>query len=124
MSAVKRRDTEPELVLRKALYADGLRGWRCDYKRAPGRPDLAWPKRRVAVFVDGAFWHGHPSKHRPGRSGPYWDEKILKNVERDRRVDAELAAIGWVVIRVWDFEIKRDLTRIVERIRSALSEAG
>lgn len=121
MSAVKRRDTEPELRLRRALYADGLRGWRCDYRRAPGRPDIAWPGRRIAVFVDGAFWHGHPSRHQPGRSGAYWDEKIQKNVERDRRVDKDLASLGWVVIRVWDFDIQNDLPAVVKRIRSVVT---
>jgi DNA mismatch endonuclease (patch repair protein) len=75
----------------------------------------------LAVFVDGAFWHGHPSRHRVGRSGAYWDEKIAKNVERDRRVDAELRALGWRVIRVWDFEVKRDLDAVVLTVRSALS---
>jgi DNA mismatch endonuclease (patch repair protein) len=122
MAAVRRRDTEPELALRRALYAAGLRGWRCDFRRAPGRPDLAWPALRVAVFVDGAFWHGHPSRHRPGRSGTYWDEKIAANVARDRRVDAELEALGWIVLRIWDFEVRKDLEGAVERVKGALAE--
>jgi DNA mismatch endonuclease, patch repair protein len=116
MATVKSRDTSPEVALRKALYAAGVRGWRCHYKRAPGSPDLAWPKRRVAVFVDGAFWHGHPSRHKPGRSGAYWDEKIAANVERDRRVDWALGALGWRVLRLWDFEVKRELASCVERV--------
>lgn len=116
MAAVKRRDTSPEIGLRKALYAEGIRGWRCDYKRAPGRPDIAWPGRLVAVFVDGAFWHGHPSRHKPGRSGEYWDKKIAANVARDRRVDQELNDAGWSVLRIWDFEIKKDLDGVVSRV--------
>lgn len=124
MAAVRSADTGPELSLRRALYATGLRGWRCHYKRAPGKPDLAWPARRVAVFVDGAFWHGHSSRHRPGRSGAYWDEKIARNVERDREVDAALEAAGWTVVRVWDFEVVRELAGVVERVMRAVEEAN
>jgi DNA mismatch endonuclease, patch repair protein len=120
MAANRSKDTGPELVLRKSLYAAGLRGWRCHYRNAPGAPDIAWPSRKVAVFVDGAFWHGHPSRHRPGRSGTYWDEKIAANVERDRRVDAELRMLGWKVVRCWDFEIRRDAAGVVDRVKEAL----
>lgn len=122
MSAVRRRDTEPEIALRRALHAAGIRGWRCDYRRAPGRPDIAWPSLRVAVFVDGAFWHGHPSRHRPGRSGTYWDEKIAANVARDRRVDTELQDLGWIVVRVWDFEVRKDIDHVVDLVAAALGD--
>lgn len=120
MAAVRQRDTAPELKLRGALYRAGLRGWRCDYRSVPGRPDIAWPALRVAVFVDGAFWHGHPSRHRPGRSGEYWDQKIAGNIERDRRIDAELGECGWEVVRIWDFEIRRAVDEAVERVRHTL----
>lgn len=108
------------MALRRALYRRGVRGWRCHYRKAPGTPDLAWPALRVAIFVDGAFWHGHPSRHRPGRSGRYWDEKIARNVARDRQADAELAEDGWAVVRLWDFEVKREPDRAVERVVNAL----
>lgn len=124
MAAVRGKHTSPEVGLRKALYAAGIRGWRCHYKRAPGTPDLAWAGRRVAVFVDGAFWHGHPSRHKPGRSGVYWDEKIERNVARDRRVDGELRALGWTVVRVWDFEVRKNLEAVVTRIEATLREAA
>jgi DNA mismatch endonuclease, patch repair protein len=120
MAAVRRRDTAPELALRLALYRAGLRGWRCDYRGAPGRPDIAWPGLGVAVFVDGAFWHGHPSRHKPGRSGVYWDRKIADNVARDKRVDAELEAAGWKVLRVWDFAVRRTPDVVVEEVRKLL----
>ena len=122
MAAVRSSNTGPELRLRHALYAVGVRGWRCNYKGAPGRPDLAWPALKVAVFVDGAFWHGHPSRHRPGRSGVYWDEKIARNVERDRQTDATLADGHWTVVRIWDFEVGRDVDAAVERVLAALRE--
>lgn len=108
MARVKRRDTGPELTLRRALYRRGVRGWRCDRRNLPGRPDLAFGRARVAVFVDGGFWHGHPTKWWPGRSGDYWDAKIARNIERDRRVDEELEQMGWCVLRFWDFEVERD----------------
>lgn len=120
MAAVRQRSTEPEIAVRRALHARGIRGWRCNYRGAPGRPDIAWPALRVAVFIDGAFWHGHPSRHRPGRSGSYWDEKIAGNVARDRRVDAELVSDDWKVLRIWDFEVSRDLETVVDRVASAL----
>lgn len=122
MSAVRHRDTGPEVDLRRSLHARGIRGWRCDYGGVPGRPDLAWPALRLAVFVDGAFWHGHPSRHRPGRSGRYWDEKIEQNVARDRRVDADLEARGWRVLRFWDFQVRRERQAIVGLIVEALKE--
>jgi DNA mismatch endonuclease (patch repair protein) len=121
MASIRSTDTTPEIRLRKALYAAGIRGWRCHYKRAVGKPDLAWPALRLAVFVDGAFWHGHPSRHRPGRSGDYWDAKIARNIERDRDIDAILCEAGWEVIRVWDFEVRKELATVVARIRNDLA---
>src|SRR5205807_1780725 len=100
----------------------GARGRRCHWRGAPGKPDLAWPRRRLAIFVDGAFWHGHPSRHRPGRSGKYWDDKIAANVARDRRVDEELKSLGWRTLRFWDFEVQRDLKRVVARITAELDQ--
>lgn len=120
MAAVRSKDSSPEVRLRRALFQAGIRGWRCHYKRAVGKPDLAWPSLRVALFVDGAFWHGHPSRHKPGRSGTYWDSKIAGNVERDGAANAALEAAGWKVIRVWDFEVRRDLTAVVARVVSEL----
>jgi DNA mismatch endonuclease (patch repair protein) len=120
MAAVKARNTTPELALRRALYAAGVRGWRNHYKPVAGTPDLAWPALKVAIFVDGAFWHGHPSRHKIGRSGVYWDEKIAGNVARDRRVDSELAAAGWTVLRIWDFEVRKESSTVVDRVLEAL----
>jgi DNA mismatch endonuclease (patch repair protein) len=122
MRAVRSKDTSAELALRQALYAAGIRGWRCHYRRAAGTPDLAWPVLRVAVFVDGAFWHGHPSRHRPGRSGKYWYEKIAATVQRDRQTDRMLEAQGWTVLRFWDFEIGRNPSDVVASVATTLSD--
>jgi DNA mismatch endonuclease (patch repair protein) len=121
MSRVKTRDTEPEVTLRRALWAAGVRGWRLHPRRVPGKPDIAWLGRRVAVFVDGAFWHGHPD-HYWGQSGPFWDAKIARNRERDSRVNGQLAEAGWAVVRIWDFEVTRDLPGCVESVRKSLEE--
>jgi DNA mismatch endonuclease (patch repair protein) len=84
-----------------------------------GRPDLAWLGRRVAVFVDGAFWHGHPD-HYWGQSGKFWDEKIGRNKDRDERVTGDLVGKGWTVLRFWDFEVERDAPRCIDAIKAAL----
>jgi DNA mismatch endonuclease (patch repair protein) len=119
MARVRTKDTAPELALRRALWAAGVRGWRNHPKGTAGRPDLAWIGRRVAVFVDGAFWHGHPDYYW-GQSGKFWDDKIARNRARDARVNGELEAAGWVVVRVWDFEVECDLAGCVERVAAEL----
>jgi DNA mismatch endonuclease, patch repair protein len=120
MSRIRRRDTHPELILRRALWSAGLRGYRIDRKGLPGRPDISWGPRRVAVFVDGAFWHGHPSAFKRGKSGQYWDDKIQRNMDRDRSSDAALAEMGWTVIRLWDFEVRKETERCLVLIEAAL----
>jgi DNA mismatch endonuclease (patch repair protein) len=87
-----------------------------------GRPDLAWIGRRVAVFVDGAFWHGHPD-HYHGQSGPFWDAKIARNRDRDQRVSAELLEAGWRVVRLWDFDVEKNLPLCVAQVQSALMQS-
>jgi DNA mismatch endonuclease (patch repair protein) len=120
MSRIRRRDTRPELLLRKAVWARGLRGYRLDDRRLPGRPDLAWTRKKVAVFIDGAFWHGHPSAFTHGKSGAYWDEKIARNIQRDRLADAALKQMGWTVFRFWDFEVRKECGRCVAEIEATL----
>jgi DNA mismatch endonuclease, patch repair protein len=107
MAAITRRDTRPELALRKALWRRDLRGWRCDVAGLPGRPDVVFTKQRLAIFVDGRLWHGHPSKY-PARLSPEWRAKVARNVQRDRRADALLEESGWRVLRFWDAEVIRD----------------
>ena len=119
MRRVRTQDTAPEIALRKALYAAGVRGWRCHPPKVPGRPDLVFSRASLAVFIDGAFWHGHPD-HYHGQSGPFWDKKIAANRERDRRVNWILEGNGWTVLRFWDFEIEKALADCVARVMSAL----
>jgi len=105
MSRNRARDTQPELALRRALWAAGLRGYRTHALGVPGRPDVAFTRARVAVFVHGCFWHGCPEHGTWPRSNPeYWRPKIEGNVARDRATDAALDVAGWLAIRVWEHE--------------------
>lgn len=123
MARVRSKDTAPEVALRRALWAAGVRGWRLHSRGLPGRPDLTWLGRRLAVFIDGAFWHGHPDYYW-GQSGAFWNEKIESNRRRDERVTGELVEAGWTVLRFWDFEIQRDAPRCVESVQSTLASIG
>ena len=107
MRAIRRVDTKPELALRSALHRAGYR-FRKDYRLdleagARVRPDIAFTARRVAVFVDGCFWHACPEHGRdPAVNEWYWAPKLRRTVERDRAADAALAAAGWRVVRIWE----------------------
>lgn len=123
MSRVRGRNTGLERSLRRALWTAGVRGYRCHRRDIFGQPDLAWPRLRLAVFVDSAWWHGHPSRYVPGRLPGRWDEKIQRNRERDAEVTERLMSEGWRVVRIWDFEIAADAEAQVERVMTALRAA-
>lgn len=122
MAAIRSKDTGPELAFRRALWAAGLRGWRCHLAALAGKPDVSFGGRvKVAVFIDGRFWHGHPDYFTPGRSGPYWDAKIARTQERDRYADERLRTAGWLVLRFWDLDIERELDGCVAAVAAAVS---
>jgi len=123
MARIRSKNTKPELKLRRALFADGVRGWRCHPVGLPGKPDLAFTRWKVAVFVDGRFWHGHPDYFTPGKSGSYWDAKIKRTQERDRLANQALHVAGWQVLRFWDFEIEEDVGACVQRVSETLDAA-
>ena len=115
MSQIKGRDTKPEVCLRRALWATGLR-YRLNLK-IPGRPDLVFPRPKVAVFVDGCFWHACPIHCQlPASNAPFWQKKLKANARRDREVNRQLEELGWLVIRIWEHEIKEDLDGVAGRI--------
>jgi DNA mismatch endonuclease (patch repair protein) len=124
MAAIRSKDTKPELAIRRGLYQRGIRGWRCHAKHLPGKPDIAFTRWKVAVFIDGAFWHGHPEHFTPGQSGSYWDAKIARTQQRDRLANETLAALGWTVLRIWDFEVLADPDSVVTNIMTELGAAG
>ncbi len=123
MSSIRKKDTAPELALRKALWRAGVKGWRC-HAKLTGSPDIAFARWRVAVFVDGVWWHGHPDYLPRGRRGPYWDAKIAGNIARDLRVNAELGAAGWTVIRIWDLDVIADPAGAATLVVDALASRG
>lgn len=124
MKGNRKRDTRPEVALRSALHRAGLR-FRCDYPiRVPGRRlvrvDVAFTRQRVAVFLDGCFWHCCPKHSKIPRSNrSYWEPKLARNVQRDADTDAALADVGWHAIRVWEHEDPGDAAR---RVRDTLAE--
>ena len=120
MRSVGRFDTAAEMKLRRALWRSKLR-YRVHYRVAGARPDVAFPGSRVAVFVDGCFWHGCPEHYvAPVQNREFWRRKLERVRARDRRNDAALQEAGWKVLRFWEHEVDRDLGRVVETIRSTL----
>lgn len=117
-----RRDTKPELALRRAVWRLGLRYW-VDVPPVPGRrrADLDFPRARVAVYLDGCFWHRCPAHGTlPTANREWWIAKLEANVARDRDTDAALAAQGWTVVRVWEHEGPLyGAARVVEAVRSS-----
>lgn len=108
MAAIKGKDTRPEVALRKALHALGLR-FRLHNKRLPGRPDIVLPKWKTAIFVHGCFWHRHPGCRyatSPATRAEFWTEKFAANVARDQRVQDALSGSGWRVRLVWECELR------------------
>lgn len=115
MSRNRPRDTAPELLTRRALWHRGLR-YRLK-SRLPGKPDIVFPKARVAVFIDGCFWHGCTlHKSIPQHNREFWEKKIKANADRDLRVTRELTSKGWIVKRYWEHQVKKDLDCVVQEI--------
>lgn len=120
MSRVRDRDTKPELSLRRALWRRGYR-YRLRYP-VPGKPDLVFPGPRVAVFVDGCFWHGCPVHGTtPASNTAFWNEKLSRNESRDREVTRELLETGWTVLRFWEHHVERDLSGVVTIVEQVVT---
>ncbi|MGI6659046.1 MAG: very short patch repair endonuclease [Dethiobacteraceae bacterium] len=116
MRAVKNKNTDLEMALRKELYRAGLR-YRVHYKML-GKPDIVFPKLKIAVFCDGCFWHGCPKcSELPDQNQSFWLDKIKKNKQRDIFVTQELEKQGWKVLRYWGCEIKNDINEIINDIK-------
>lgn len=118
-------NTRCELALRRELWRRGFR-YRLNVPGLPGRPDIVFPKYRLAVFCDGDFWHGRDLKHRlekltRGHNAAYWTAKVQRNVERDRQNTSALGAAGWYVLRFWESEVLCETTRVADRIEEFLT---
>jgi DNA mismatch endonuclease, patch repair protein len=115
MSRIRGKNPKPELALRTALWSLGLR-YRL-HTPLPGRPDIVFSRSRLAVFVDGCFWHGCPDHSvKPKTNSAFWRIKLEKNIARDLETSASLKAAGWKVVRIWEHEIRQDIPKAVERV--------
>jgi DNA mismatch endonuclease (patch repair protein) len=126
MAAVRSRgNRSTEVRLRARLVRAGVRQWKLNNRDVLGQPDFVFEEARVAVFVDGCFWHGCPRCCRmPAAHSVYWAGKIEGNRRRDRQVTQRLRRAGWRVVRVWEHEIKRSHNTVLERIVQAVGNAG
>jgi DNA mismatch endonuclease, patch repair protein len=123
MSLIRSKNTKPEIALRRlvssALYSKGYR-YRIHYKKLPGSPDIVFVRQKVAIFMDGSFWHGYQYKKGKRLKG-YWLQKIERNMQRDRKVSRKLRNLGWKVIRVWEHEVKKRPDEALEKVLRALN---
>jgi DNA mismatch endonuclease, patch repair protein len=120
MSRIRGKDTNPEIQVRFLLRSAGIKGYRANSSLI-GKPDLVFPKARLAIFVDGCFWHKCPLDYKEPRTRKkFWAKKIAGNIRRDRVVNNTLSSEGWIVLRIWEHQIKRDPSKVVAEIGSRL----
>jgi DNA mismatch endonuclease, patch repair protein len=120
MSRIKGANTKPETLLRKALWSLGVR-YRLGTRIGRVRPDLVFKKARLAIFVDGCFWHGCPDHYTPPRSrARFWAKKLKENVERDIRQTFELERAGWRVLRIWEHQLEKDPLETAKAVHANL----
>lgn len=122
MKAIKNKDTKPEIILRKELWKNGYR-YRKNYKELPGKPDIVFIKKKVAVFIDGEFWHGYnweETKKKLDTNREFWIKKIEDNIKRDKKTDKVLSDSGWTVMRIWSEDVLKNTDLCIKSIISAL----
>lgn len=126
MSHIKSQNTSIEILVRQQLFALGLR-YRINYKPLPGKPDIVFTKKKVAIFIHGCFWHGHDIgcrySHVPQSRAEYWSAKISRTKERDMSHINNLTSNGWRVLTIWECEIRKDLQGVIARIVDFLNES-
>lgn len=124
MQAIKGKDTKIEIMLRQKLWEKGYR-YRKNYKNLPGRPDIVFLKLKIAIFCDSEFWHGYnweDKKKRLGTNKEFWIKKIETNMERDKKVNEKLISDGWIVLRFWETEIKKNPDNCIKIIEEAIQQ--
>jgi DNA mismatch endonuclease, patch repair protein len=119
MSRIRSQNTSPERLVFTHLRKKGIY-FQKHYKKAPGSPDVALPRRKIAVFIDGDFWHGWKFKERREKLPVFWQEKIENNIARDKRNRSKLGREGWRVLRVWEHELKKKPQQTLEKIEHFL----
>ena len=125
MRSNKATNTKPEVKLRKALWEAGIRGYRLHWKKAPGKPDIAFPGRKLAVFMNGCYWHRCPycRLNLPKNNAEFWKAKFDRNVERDQEKLQALKDAGWKSIVIWECELKKALANQVERVKELMDQS-
>ncbi|MCH7904900.1 MAG: very short patch repair endonuclease [Armatimonadetes bacterium] len=126
MQANRSTETEPERILRSALWDAGLRGYRKNVRRLPGSPDIVFGPLKLAVFVHGCYWHRCAKCTRnihPKTNSKYWKAKFDGNVARDKRNRATLKKMGYTVIVAWECEVRKNVDRVVRKVEKALRES-
>lgn len=124
MSKVRLKNGKAETILAKRLWHEGYR-YRRNYKKLPGSPDIALTKYRIAVFVDGEFWHGENWEDRKAKlkhNREYWIEKIEENMARDKRVDGQLKEMGWTTIHFWEKQILKHTDECLKSVLELLEK--
>lgn len=124
MSKIRGKNTKPELLFRKALYAAGYR-YRIDYKKLIGRPDIFLKKYKTVIFIDGEYWHGYNWEERKSKiktNSEFWIAKIKRNMQRDNEVNHELNRLGYEVFRFWERDIKKNLNTCLDKVTSHLEK--
>jgi DNA mismatch endonuclease (patch repair protein) len=122
MSKIRSKDTLPEIRIRKALWYMGYR-YRLHYKQLPGKPDIVIMKQRIVVFVHGCFWHRHANcieASRPKTNSEYWETKINKNIERDKKHQEVIEQLGYKVFIIWECEVKEDIDENIKLLKKLL----
>ncbi len=118
MSKISGKNTVPEILVRKYLFAHGFR-FRVNDKRFPGTPDIVLPKYKTIIFVNGCFWHGHENckaARLPKSNSSFWTNKIAQNIERDRKVQSQLQQMGYRILIIWECQLKS------KKLETTLSE--
>ena len=124
MANVKLKHSSEEIAVAKRLWREGFRYW-LNYRKLPGSPDIAIKKHRIAVFIDGEFWHVYnwsERKKKLKRNREYWVAKIEENIKRDQRVDKTLISLGWKPIHIWSIDVKKNLYGCIDLIKEKLNE--
>lgn len=123
MSHIKSKDTSIELIVRRYLFALGYR-YRVNYKALPGKPDIVFTKKKIAIFIHGCYWHGHDCGSRYAHSSKsnkaYWGAKIQRTQQRDQEHIAELEADGWKVIVLWECGLKQNLGHYMQQLTNTI----
>lgn len=120
MSRILSKNTSPEIILRKLLTAEGIKGYRLHYKIL-GKPDIVFPKKKIAIFIDGCFWHKCKKDFiAPKTNKKFWFPKIENNIARDKQVNRALKKTGWTILRIWEHELKEISQKFLTKINQTL----